>query len=119
MPTPKKQKEEKYEAEMIDTIKKLKWMRWSHIDWDALSFKKSTAYNYQLEGLETIKEAFAENRSRATNYLLQKWIASDNPTLQIAAMRIVADDEDRARLNMQSNTTAVTELPPITFKLVD
>ncbi len=96
-----KSKQKKYEEELLNAIRKFKWMRWSHIDWEALSFSKATAYNYKLEELDTIKEAFALNRSKATNYMLQKWIASDNPTLQIAAMRIIADDEDRLRLNQQ------------------
>ena len=103
-----------YEAEMIAAIKEFNWMRWSHIDWDGLSFKKSTAYNYKLESLETIKEAFAINRSKGVNYLLQKWMKSDNATLQIAAMRIVADDDDRQKLNQQyiDHTSKGNEIKP-------
>ena len=89
----------KYEKEFIEAIKKHKWMRWSHIDWQALSFSRPTAYNHKLEKLDTIKAAFEENRSKATNYLLQKWIQSDNATLQIAAFKIVADSDDHKRLN--------------------
>lgn len=90
-----------YEKELLEAIKRFKWMQWRHIDYNALSFSRATAYNHGLYELDTIKGAFAENRSTAVNYLLQKWISSNNPTLQIAAMRIVADEEDRQRLNQQ------------------
>jgi len=89
----------KHEFEFINSILKHKWMRWSHIDWTALSFSRKTAYNYNLHELHTVKEAFEQNRSKATNYLLQKWIQSDNATLQIAAFKIVADSDDHKRLN--------------------
>jgi len=91
--------ENKYEKELLKAIEKYKWMRWAHIDWTALNFSRATAYNYKLDKLDTIKEAFEKNRAKAQNYLLQKWIQSDNATLQIAAFKIVADNEDLRRLN--------------------
>ena len=54
-----------------------------------------------MDKLDTIKGKLEENRQSVVNYLLQKWIKSDNATLQIAAMRIVAEEEDRQRLNQQ------------------
>jgi ABC-type iron transport system FetAB ATPase subunit len=92
-------KQAEYEKLMIEAIQKYKWNRWSHIDWDVLGFSRPTAYNHELDKLDTIKGAFEQNRSKNVNYLLQNWINSDNATLQIAAMRIVADPEDRQRLN--------------------
>jgi hypothetical protein len=94
-------KQKKYEKSLIRSIKQFKWMRWSHIDWKSLDFSRATAYLYHLDKLDTIKECFSNNRNHAVNYLVQKWIASDNPTLQIAVMRIVAEEEDRQRLNQQ------------------
>jgi hypothetical protein len=97
-----------YELELIQAIQKHKWMRWSHIDWPALSFSRPTAYNHSLYKLDTIKEAFEQNRAKATNYLLQKWIQSENATLQIAAFKIIANEDDHKRLNQsyvdQTNT---------------
>lgn len=90
-----------YETEMIKAVKKFNWMRWAHIDWSALSFSRATAYNYNLDKLDTIKAAFEQNRSKGTNYLLQKWINSDNATLQIAAFKIIAEGDDHKRLNQQ------------------
>ena len=94
-------KSEQYEKELIEAIQKHNWMRWSHIDWNALSMGRTTAYAYKLNDSDSVKETFEINRSKGVNYLLQKWITSDNSTLQIAAMRIIADEEDRQRLNQQ------------------
>lgn len=100
--------ENKYEKELLKAIEKYKWMRWAHIDWTSLSFVRSTAYVHNLDKSDTIKGAFEQNRSKATNYLLQKWIQSDNATLQIAAFKIVAEGDDHKRLNQtyveQKNT---------------
>lgn len=95
----KKQAEK--EKQLLNVIIQKKWMRWSHINWDAVGFSRQTAYVYELDKSDTIKDQLAENRNKAVDYLLQKWIASDNATLQIAAMRIVAEEEDRQRLNQQ------------------
>lgn len=92
-------KQKNYEAEMIAAIQKHKWMRWAHIDWAVLSYSKRTAYDHNLHISHSIKEQLEQNRSKGVNYLIQKWLDSDNATLQIAAMRIIADDDDRARLN--------------------
>jgi hypothetical protein len=91
----------KYEAELIQAISKHKWMRWKYIQWEKLSFGRSTAYNHGLDKLDTIKEAFEDNRTEGVNDLIQNWIKSNNPTLQIAAMRIIADNETRQCLNQQ------------------
>ncbi len=96
-----KRKQRQYEKLLIDAIKKYKWMRWAHIQWDVLSFSRATAYNYQLDKLDSIKECLEGNRVKAFNYLLHKWMVSGNPTLEIASMRIVSNDEDRQRLNQQ------------------
>lgn len=99
-----------HEQEMINAIKKHNWMRWSHIDWNALPYGRATAYNHKLEKLDTIKAAFEQNRSSATNYLLQRWINSDNATLQIAAFKIVADSDDHKRLNQTYVDQKTTEV---------
>ena len=95
------ERQKQYEETLIGFIEKYKICRWSHIDWQYLGFSRSTAYEYDLDKLDTIKGKLEENRQSVVNYLLQKWIKSDNATLQIAAMRIVAEEEDRQRLNQQ------------------
>ena len=106
----KEDKTTKYEQEMIKAIEKHKWMRWAHIEWNALSFSRPTAYNYHLEKLDTIKDAFEINRSSAVNSMLQKWIQSDNATLQIAAFKIASSEEDHKRLNQSFIEQKTTEV---------
>lgn len=91
----------KYEAEIVEAVKKYKFMRFNHVFNGSVSIGHSTAYYYELEKSELIKEALQLNRMKGVDYLLQKWIASDNPTLQIAAMRLICDPDDHRRLNQQ------------------
>ena len=93
------EKQKTYEAQLIEFIKKHKFMKWSHIIWERAPFSKRTAYNFDLHNLQTIKDIMEENCGEAMQYMLQKWIKSDNPTLQIAAMRIVSDAETHQKLN--------------------
>ena len=95
------EKKVQYEAEIVKAVKKYKFMRFSHIFNGSVSIGHSTAYYYELEKSELIKEALQQNRMKGVDYLLQKWIASDNPTLQIAAMRLMCDPDDHQRLNQQ------------------
>jgi hypothetical protein len=113
-------KTEEYEKELCKAIQKHNWMRWSHIEWDALSYSRRTAYDHNLHESHIIKSEFETNRNRGVNYLLKKWMESDNATLQIAAMRIIATEEDRQRLNQQyiDHTTAGEAIRPI-IKFVD
>jgi len=112
----------KYEAILYDCIKKFKWMRWEHIDWTGLGFSRKTAYRYELHLSEKVKGMFTQNRSAGVNYLLQKWIKSQNATLQIAAMRLMASEDDRQRLNQHyvDVTTKGKAFSPIDYsKLSD
>ncbi len=111
-------KKQQYENEMCASIKKHNWMRWAHIDWGALSYSRRTAYEHGLHESHAIRSIFEDNRSAGVNYLLQKWIKSDNATLQIAAMRIMAEEEDRQRLNQQYvDHTSQGDKLNITFKM--
>jgi hypothetical protein len=111
-------KQNQYEAELIKSIESYRWMRWAHITWSSLSFSRATAYNHDLDKLDTIKNAFEENRNKGVNYLLQKWISSENATLQIAAMRIIAEEEDRKRLN-QAYVDHTSRSEKLIFKPID
>ncbi len=115
------EKQKKYEKELIEFIKKHKFMKWSHIIWKSAPFSKRTAYNYNLHNLQTIKDAMIDNCGEAMQYLLQKWIQSDNATLQIAAMRIVSDPETHQKLNQSyvdhtSKGEKIKQLPTVIFK---
>ena len=104
------EKQKAYEKELLKIIKERKIMFFSHA-FAYTSFSAATAYNHNLEKLDTIKEALAKNRASGVTYMLNKWIGSDNATLQIAAMRIIADEEIRRSLNQQYIEQTIKEQP--------
>ena len=62
-------------------------------------FAKATFYNHKLDELDDIKRALQKNRVNMKVDMRQKWYESDNPTLQIGLMKLIADDEEAHRLN--------------------
>ena len=106
-------KKAKYEAEILKAIKDHKIMRWEHCFSGVLSFGRATAYNHELDKLDSIKEAIQENRRKGVQFLLQKWMTSGNATLQIAAMRMICDSDEHRLLNQQ-----YTEHSGDNFKIV-
>ncbi len=93
-------KTDKHKAELLDVIRRHKIAFLDHA-FGFTSFSRSTAYNHGLDKLDDIKNAIAQNRVKAKNYMLNKWIASDNATLQLAAYRLCADPEEHQLLNQQ------------------
>jgi len=67
---------------------------------------RATAYNHNLDKLDSIKEAIYSNKRKGACSLLSKWISSDNATLQLAAMKMICDPEEHKKL--QQNYTDVT-----------
>jgi len=63
-----------------------------------VEFCAATFYNHELEKVETIKRALAENSIKARQSLKQKWYMSDNPTLQIALYKLLCPEEEYHRL---------------------
>lgn len=94
-------KREQYEKEITECIKKNRLVFVAHIFGYYTDLKMSQFYNLKLEQSEMIKNAIAENRSKACGYMVNKWIASDNATLQIAGYRLVATEEERMALNQE------------------
>lgn len=91
-------KAKKYEAELLKVIKDKKIAFFDHC-FGFTSFSRRTAYEHKLHESHDIKDAINQNRVTAKNYMLNKWIASDNPTLQISAMRLLSDPEEHKKLN--------------------
>lgn len=92
------EKQKKYEKELLKVIKEKKIAFFDHC-FGFTSFSRATAYNHSLDKLDSIKDAINQNRVTAKNYMLNKWIASDNATLQISAMRLLSDSEEHQKLN--------------------
>src|SRR5690606_30357194 len=92
------EKAKKYEAELLKVIKEKKIAFFDHC-FGFTSFSRTTGYEYKLNESDAIKNAINQNRVTAKNYMLNKWIASDNATLQISAMRLLSDSEEHQKLN--------------------
>lgn len=110
-----KNKAKEYEQELLNVIKKHKIAFFSHC-FGFVSFSRPTAYNYQLDKLDSIKNAIDNNRVTAKNYLLNKWLESDNPTLNISAYRLLSDSEEHQKLNqsyVDHTTKGESIKPPI------
>lgn len=91
----------KHETEIVKLIVKHKIMKIQHIFVHYTDLGSAQFYNLELEKSETIKEAIKLNKSKAVSYMLNKWVASNNPTLQISAFKVLCEDEDRKKLSMQ------------------
>ena len=92
------EKGKKYESELLKVIKEKNIAFFDHC-FAFTSFSRATAYNHGLDKLDTISEAINKNRVTAKNYMLNKWVKSDNATLQISAMRLLSTDEEHKKLN--------------------
>ena len=64
------------------------------------------AYELGIDKNDTIKELIYDNKRKGVTGLVAKWLKSNNATLEIAAMRLLSDDDERKKLSM--NHTDVT-----------
>lgn len=92
---------EQHEEEILKLIVKHKIMKIQHIFQHYTDLASAQFYNLELEKSESIKEAIQTNKSKAVSYMLNKWVGSDNATLQISAFKVLCEDEDRKKLSMQ------------------
>jgi len=92
---------EQHEKEILEIVIKNKIMKINHIFQHYTDLQHSQFYNLELDKSESIKEAITTNKSKAVSYMLNKWVGSDNATLQISAFKVLCEDEDRKKLSMQ------------------
>lgn len=113
-------KTKEYAAELLSVIEKHKIAFLDHA-FAFTSFCASTAYNHGLEKMENIKVALHKNRAKAKTTMLNKWIDSDNPTLQLAAYRLCATPEEHQKLNQQyiDHTTKGERMQPAPIVFYD
>ena len=71
----------------------------------------STFYHQELEKSEKIKSALLEVRTNLKVSMRSKWYRSDNPTLQLALMKLLSSDEELRKLSMQHNVNEEYEKP--------
>lgn len=92
---------QQHEEEILDVIVKQKIMRIQHIFSHYTDLQRAQFYNLDLDKSDSIKEAISKNKTKAVSYMLNKWISSENPTLQISAFKVLCDDDERKKLSMQ------------------
>lgn len=61
---------------------------------------RKTLYEWELHKSDNIKEALEKNRLKKKKKMRCKWEDSDNATLQIAAYKLIADDDEIAKITM-------------------
>lgn len=69
--------------------------------WLFMGITRTTAFNYQLNTVDEIKEAVLQEKIKVKKKLRRRWRDSDNATLQIAEFKLCSDDDELARLNTQ------------------
>lgn len=91
---------EQHEEAILEIVIKQKIMRIQHIFSHYTDLRSAQFYNLELDKSESIKEAISKNKTKAVSYMLNKWIGSENPTLQISAFKVLCDDDERKKLSM-------------------
>jgi hypothetical protein len=71
----------------------------------------STFYNIGLEKSETIKEALLEVKTNIKVSMRSKWYMSEQPTLQLALMKLISSEEELRKLSMSHNVLEEKEKP--------
>jgi hypothetical protein len=67
-----------------------------------LPISRQTFYDFfplESDKLDTIKDICHKNRVDKKNLMYNKWFESENPTLQVALMKLIAEDDQADRLN--------------------
>jgi hypothetical protein len=72
---------------------------------------KPTFYEHKLNESNAIKEALLEVRTNLKVSMRSKWFRSDNPTLQLALMKLLSNDEELRKLSMQHQVNEESEKP--------
>ena len=69
-----------------------------------LPCSQKTFYNHGLHLLQSIKDALFEQRVARKTKLVKRWEESENATLNIAAFKLLADDDELERLQGDKKT---------------
>tara|TARA_B100000963_G_scaffold95429_1_gene82256 strand:+ start:24733 stop:25098 length:366 start_codon:yes stop_codon:yes gene_type:complete len=86
------------EKKALAAIKEHKLMFVEHIV-AFLPCGKTTFYELKLNESNSIKKAIEKMRISKKTKMLSKWIDSEIPSLQIAAMKIISEEYEAHRLN--------------------
>lgn len=87
------------EAKALEAIEKNKLF---FID-DVIAYlpcSRATFYNLELEKLDTIKDALTKVKTEIKVSMRSKWYKSENPTLQMGLMKLIASADELKQLSM-------------------
>jgi len=109
-----------------DVIKAIKENKLKHFDYIEAYVEpsKPTLYEFfppESNEFNTIKRELELNKISAKTKMRNKWEESENPTLQIAAFKLMATDEEQKALSTNwQNTEHSGEIKtnPTTFKVI-
>jgi len=92
-------KAKKYEKEILKAIQGKPVYCFKDIFVHYSGITRQYAYAIGIDKSDKIKDIIETNKQKGKVSMLAKWIDSDNATLQIAAMRLIGDDDTRRKLN--------------------
>jgi hypothetical protein len=87
---------------------------------DFLPCSRSTFYDFfpnNSDELDSLKELILINKTQIKTSMRSKWYQSDNPTLQMGLMKLIASPEELRKLSMNHQVTEEVEKP--IFKELD
>ncbi|MEE0060239.1 MAG: hypothetical protein UE295_05365 [Acutalibacteraceae bacterium] len=93
---------EKLEKEALKILEKKSDIYFFQDLADELGYSRQWLYELGLDKLDTIKSALLTNKQTIKRGLRNKWYKNDNPTVQVALYRLLADEEELKRLNTNS-----------------
>ena len=99
----------KHEKGILEAIQKHPIFCFNDIFVYYVECSRATAYNHNLDKLDSIKEAIYKNRRKGVASLKAKWLKSENATLQLAAMRLICDADEHRALNQNYTNIRVDE----------
>jgi hypothetical protein len=80
-----------------------------------LPISRATFYNWELDKLDVLQEKVNDIKISLKNKMKRKWVEGDNPALQIAAFKLIAEDDevDKVTLTKVKNETTMTVKPSV------
>lgn len=72
---------------------------------------KSTFYAHKLHESNAIKEALLAVKTNIKVSMRSKWYMSEQPTLQLALMKLISSEEELRKLSMSHNVLEEKEKP--------
>src|SRR6056297_2346814 len=90
-----------YKSEILEIIPKHPIFSFTDIFVFYKEIGRQHAYKLKYDRCDDIKSAIYANKRKGVTSLLSKWLKSESNTLQIAAMRMICDPDERRKLNQQ------------------